>query len=355
MDLSLVIPTYNEKENVEILFSKIQEEFLKNKIDGEVVFVDDGSPDGTGDILEILEKKNKNLKVIHRSGKLGLSSAVVEGWKISSGKIVGVMDADLSHPADKIHELFYSIRNNNCDLAIGSRYVRKGKIVGWNFKRKLMSKTATLFAKPFTKVRDPMAGFFMIKKECIDFNRINSKGFKILLEIILKANYKRVEEIPITFADRTKGKSKAGNSEIFDYVNNLIGYKKYLRKGIKQFFKFSVVGLSGTIVNLLVLYSLTEFAGTYYLLSAFFAFIVAVINNFIWNKVWTFKEKAHYKAIVKFGKFLFVSVVALGVNLAFLYLFTDVFGIYYLVSQVFSILISLIINFFGNKFWTFRR
>lgn len=355
MDLSLVIPTYNEKENVGVLVSKIQKEFLDNNIDGEIIFVDDGSPDGTGKILEDLKSKNGNLKIVHRSGKLGLSSAVLEGWKISEGSILGVMDADLSHPPEKIHELFNSIKFKGFDFAIGSRYVKNGKIVGWNFKRKLMSKTATFLARLFTKIKDPMSGFFMIRKECVDFSKINSKGFKILLEIILKANYNKVIEVPIIFLDRTKGKSKAGTSEIFYYIKNLFGYKKYVRNGVKQFLKFSVVGFLGTIVNLIVLYLLTEFFGVYYLLSAFFAFIAAVINNFIWNKVWTFKEKFNHKPVTKFGQFFFVSLIALGVNLSFLYLFTEVFGIYYLVSQVFAIIISLVINFIGNKLWTFRK
>lgn len=355
MELSLVIPTYNESENISALVQKILEEFKENNILGEIILVDDNSPDGTGDILDVLKKKNRNIKVIHRKGKLGLSSAVVEGWKVSSGEVLGVMDADLSHPPEKIHKLFNPIKSGNSDFTIGSRYVDGGKILGWNFKRKIMSRTATFFAKPFTCVKDPMSGFFMIKRDCISFSKINSKGFKILLEVILKASYKKIMEVPITFTDRTKGKSKAGSSEIFDYIKNLFGYRKYIRKGFREFFKFAVVGFIGTVINLAVLYSLTEFFGVYYLLSAFFAFIIAVVNNFVWNKIWTFKENVGYKTIRKFGQFLFVSVIALGVNLSFLYLFTEMLGIYYLFSQIFAIAISLMVNFVGNKFWTFRK
>lgn len=138
MRLSLVIPTYNEKENISFLIEKIQKEFKTNKIKGEIIIVDDNSPDGTGALLEKLKKKQKNLKVIHRQGKLGLSSAVLEGWKIAEGEILGVMDADLSHPPEKIKELFFEIEKNNFDFVIGSRYIRGGKIEGWNLKRKLM-------------------------------------------------------------------------------------------------------------------------------------------------------------------------------------------------------------------------
>src|SRR3990167_6736076 len=109
MKLSLVIPTYNEKENIKKLIKKVQNEFNKNKINGEIIVVDDNSPDGTGKILEKLKKKYKNLKVIHRKAKFGLSSAVLDGWKIANSEILGVMDADLSHPSEKIKELFWAI------------------------------------------------------------------------------------------------------------------------------------------------------------------------------------------------------------------------------------------------------
>ena len=140
MKLSLVIPTYNEKENIQKIIQKIQREFKENKINGELIIVDDNSPDGTGAILDKLKTKQKNLKVIHRTGKLGLSSAVLEGWKIAEGDILGVMDADLSHPPEKIKHLFFPIKDNKADFTIGSRYIPGGRIEGWNIKRKLMSK-----------------------------------------------------------------------------------------------------------------------------------------------------------------------------------------------------------------------
>jgi len=355
MDLSIVIPTYNEKENIKILIQKIQIEFKDNSIKGEIIVVDDNSPDGTGRILEDLKKKYNNFKIIHRKGKLGLSSAVLEGWGIAKGRVLGVMDADLSHPPDKIHELYNLIKNNQADFTIGSRYVKYGKIEGWDLKRKIMSRVATIFAKPFTNVKDPMTGFFMIKRECIKDREINPKGFKILLELILKADYKKIREIPIKFTNRVKGKSKAGASEIFLYLRNLIGYRRYIRRGIKEFFKFAFVGLIGTFINIIILYLLTECFGIYYLFSAVISFIVAMTNNFVWNKIWTFGEKINLNLKQKYLKFSLVSITALMINLFFLYVFTDIFGIYYIISQILAIGISLIINFFGNKFWTFKK
>ncbi|MEM0465386.1 MAG: glycosyltransferase family 2 protein [Candidatus Pacearchaeota archaeon] len=355
MDLSIVIPTYNEKENIKEIISKIENEFNKNDIIGEIIVVDDNSPDGTGEILEELKKNKNNLKVIHRKGKLGLSSAVLEGWKIAKGKVIGVIDADLSHPPEKIKELFFPIKNNQADFTIGSRYIQGGKIEGWNFKRKLMSKIATILARIYTKIKDPMSGFFLIKKECIENVQLDSKGFKILLEVIIKGKYSRIKEIPITFVNRTKGKSKAGTKEIVWYLQNLISYLPYKKNIIYEFFKFAFIGGIGTLINISILYYLTEKFKIYYLLAAIFSFFIAMTFNFFLNKIWTFKEKIKSNIKKKYIKFFAVSITALLVNLFFLYIFTELMKIYYIISQIMAIGIALIINFLGNKLWTFSE
>lgn len=355
MDLSITIPTYNEKENIPILIKQIFVEFKKNKINGEIIIVDDNSSDGTGQVVEKLKRKFKNLVVLHRPKKMGLSSAVLDGWNISKGDIVGVMDADLSHPPEKISEMFFYIKKNNFDLVIGSRYINGGKIVGWNSYRKIMSKGATLLARVFTHVKDPMTGFFMIKRECIKDVKLDPKGFKLLLEIIIKSNYQNFKEIPITFVNRINGKSKAGFNEIFYYLRNLIGYIPYKGNVMKELFKFGVVGIIGMILNLFILFNLTETFGFYYMFSAFFAFIIAVTSNFILNKIWTFNEKYNKKLLQKFIQFLLVSSFSLLINLSILYFLTEFFHIYYLVSQIFSIGVAFIFNFIGNKIWIFKN
>ncbi len=354
MDLSLIIPTYNEKENIQNLLDLIYSEFKKYKIRGEVIIVDDNSPDKTGEIVESLKNKYPSLQIIHRTGKLGLSSAVLEGFKLAKSDVLGVMDADLSHPVEKINSLYQEIKNG-ADLAIGSRYIKEGKIKGWGLRRKLMSKFATLLAIPFTSVKDPMTGFFLVKKECIKDKPLNPRGFKILLEIILKGDCKKIKEVPITFTNRIKGKSKAGFSEIFYYLKNLLGYWKYRRKIIDEFFKFGIVGTLGAIINLGVLYALTEFAGLYYILSAVFAFIIAVTSNFFLNKIWTFKEKVKHKTAKKYVQFFSVALFALGVNLAILYSLTEFIGLWYMFSELIAKVMVFLINFAGNKLWTFKR
>lgn len=354
MKLSLVIPTYNEKDNIQELLSKLKEEFLINKIDGEVVVVDDNSPDGTGQVLEDLKIKYPNLKVVHREGKLGLSSAVLEGFKVAEGDILGVMDADLSHSPDKIGEMYQTIKNG-ADFVIGSRYIKGGKIEGWNLNRKVLSKGAIILARVFSNVKDPMSGFFIFRKELIIDKTINPKGFKILLELLIKLDYKNLVEIPIVFINRTVGQSKAGIKEIIFYIQNLYSYLPYKKHVMFEFFEFAFVGLIGTAINITILYLFTEYYKVYYIYSAMVAFLVAATTNYVLNKVWTFKEKINNKIIEKYFKFLAVSLIALSVNLILLYFFTEFLKIYYIISQMLAIGLSLIINFIGNKIWTFQK
>lgn len=355
MKLSLIIPTYNEKENIKILISGLREEFSRNKIDGEIIVVDDNSPDGTGAILDELKSQYNNLVVVHRGNKSGLSSAVIDGFKFANGDVLGVMDADLSHPIEKIHEIYNMIVINGADLVVGSRYVKDGKIEGWVIYRRFLSFGATLLARIYTKVKDPMSGFFMFKREFLVNKNINPKGFKILLELLIKLDFKKIVEIPITFVNRTKGKSKAGIKEIIYYFNNLVNYIPYKKKIIIEFFKFSCVGLLGTFINLGVLYLFTEYYQIYYVYSSLYAFVVAVTVNFVLNKIWTFDEGIFVNLIKKYFKFLIISMFSLLINIILLVIFTEIFGIYYIFSQIIGIGVSLIINFIGNKIWTFWR
>ncbi len=354
MRLSIVVPTYNEKENILDLIGRVGKEFKSHRIDGQLIIVDDNSPDGTGEVAESARKTYPFLRVLHRKGKLGLSSAVLEGWEISNGEALGVMDADLSHPIERIHELFKAIESNEADIAVGSRYVRGGKIEGWSFYRKLMSRGATLLAKIFTNVKDPMSGFFIIRKECIKGKNFDAKGFKILLEVIMKSGCTRIKEVPITFVDRKAGKSKAGMKEILYYLRNLAKYLKYKKNSVMEFLKFAFVGFLGTLINIGVLYSMTEYLKVFYLVSAIFGFAIASTCNYLLNKVWTFREALKSDFGKKFYRFFIVSLIALSVNLAFLYLFTELFGLYYIFAQIIAIVLSLFVNFLGNKLWTFN-
>lgn len=354
MKLSLIIPTYNEKGNIEQLLFKIQNEFYRNNINGEIIIIDDNSPDGTGDILESLKSQYKNLVIIHRKGKSGLSSAVLEGFTIASGNVWGVMDADLSHSPEKIPEMLNALKGD-INFVIGSRYVFGGKIEGWGFYRKTLSKGATILARLFVNVKDPMSGFFMFKKEILDVSLVNSKGFKILLELLVKIKNLNVYEVPIVFINRTQGKSKANLKEIIFYLQNLLDYLPYKRHVVHQFINFALIGLIGVVLNITLFYFVTEYLKIHYLTSSVISFLFASTSNFILNKVLTFKEDLFFKTKERYVKFILISLLSFLVNFTCLYVFTEFLQIYYLISQILAIGISFIINYVGNTVWTFQK
>ncbi len=216
-EISIIIPTFNESLNLEALvkgISKIQPSL-------EIIIVDDSSTDGTGEIAEELKKEIKFLKVIHRKER-GLASAVVEGFKSASEGIIGVMDADFSHPIDSIPALIQPILKNGADFVVGSRYVKEGGIVGWGPVRKLTSKGAIFLARPLTSVKDSVSGFFFLKKKVINGISLNPTGYKICLEILVKGRYDKVVEVPYVFVNRRTGKSKLGAGEYVDFMRHLL-------------------------------------------------------------------------------------------------------------------------------------
>ena len=217
--ISIVIPTYNEKDNIEKLVSEI--ESVLDTRDYEIIFVDDNSPDGTADAIRKLDKKN--ISVIERAGKFGLASAVVAGVQKSRGEIIVVMDADLSHPPAKILDLVAGVRRG-CDLVVGSRFIAGGGVADWPAYRKAMSLGATALAKTICRIdcSDPMSGFFAIRADIIKKTKIRVKGYKILMNILKDNPNAKVCEASYIFGERYKGETKLGFREIFQFIDDII-------------------------------------------------------------------------------------------------------------------------------------
>ena len=227
MDITLVIPTYNEAENVPILLENVYKVFREHGLDGNVTIVDDNSPDSTWKVAEELKGRYEGLKVIRRMSERGLSSAVLEGFRNSESAILGVMDADLSHPAESIPDIVAPIIRGDAEIAIGSRYVSEGGIEDWPVRRKISSRLATLAVRGLTSVKDPMSGFFFLKRDVIKDAKLNPLGFKIALEILVRGKYDKVVEVPITFRDRLYGETKLGSGVIVDYLLHVIKLYAY--------------------------------------------------------------------------------------------------------------------------------
>jgi dolichol-phosphate mannosyltransferase len=223
LKFSIVVPTYKEAGGIERLILMLDEVFKRNKLDGEIIVVDDNSPDGTGDIVERLAAEGFPVRCLHRPGKMGLSSGVIDGWKFAraESEALGAMDADFSHDANIIPTMVEAL-STGYDLAIGSRYVPGGGIEDWPLARKVTSLVAIALAKPLTPLRDITSGYFLVRRSAVEGIDLDPIGFKIGLEVIAKARYGRALEVPYVFTDRVAGTSKLNQHEILNYLRQLV-------------------------------------------------------------------------------------------------------------------------------------
>jgi dolichol-phosphate mannosyltransferase len=219
---SMVVPTYNEAGGIERLIRSLGDIFRRDGLDGEIVVVDDNSPDGTGAIVDSLAGKLP-VRCLHRPGKLGLSSGVIDGWKFArpESQALGAMDADFSHDVDILPKMVAALESGEYGLAVGSRYVAGGGITNWPWTRIVTSRVACLLASPLTRVKDITSGYFLVRREALDGVRLDPIGFKIGLEVVAKAHYGKAIEIPYVFTDRVVGESKLNEKEIFNYLRQL--------------------------------------------------------------------------------------------------------------------------------------
>jgi len=354
--ISIIIPTYNERDNIIPLVERI-DQALSN-YDYEIVFVDDSSRDGTAELAVALSPKYP-VKVMVRQNKRGLASAVVDGLKQATGQIVGVMDADLQHPPEVIPDLLRAIKGG-ADIAVASRYIKGGGCQGWGLARRIISKGAIILAHlllPSTRrVRDPMSGFFMFNRQVLAHADLRPTGFKILLEILMEGEFRNMAEVPYTFSVRSGGESKLNARQQVDYLKHIYSLMK--RKGeLTRFLKFCAVGLSGVLVNMGLLWLLTEIAGLFYLLSAAISIETSIISNFVLNDYFTFRDRRSPQVksfLSRLLKFNLVSLAGLGLNMGVLWLLTEVFGIYYLLSNLCGIAVATLWNYLVNTWWTWK-
>lgn len=222
LPFTIVVPTYNEAGGIERLLRAVSSVFSEHELDGEIVVVDDNSPDGTGAIADRLAA-TLPVKCLHRPGKLGLSSGVIDGWKIArkQSKALGAMDADFSHDINILPKMVEALASGAFGLAIGSRYVPGGGISNWSKRRIVTSQVACLLARPLTNVKDITSGYFLVRREALDGVALDPIGFKIGLEVVAKAHYGKAVEIPYVFTDRVAGESKLNQREIFNYLKQL--------------------------------------------------------------------------------------------------------------------------------------
>jgi len=352
--ISLVIPAYRERENIVRLVEQLHEVLD----DYRILIVDDDSGDGTAELVASLAQ-HYPVNLLLRREKRGLASAVVDGIGEVGGDILVIMDADLQHPPQVVPELVREI-DRGAEIAVASRYVVGGACQGWGMARRFISRGAILLAHillPSTRrVRDPMSGFFAFRRRVVSDVELNPTGYKILLELLVRGKYRGVAEVPYTFRTRDRGKSKLGLRQQAEYLRHL--YRLMRSSGeLKRFLSFCAVGLSGVLVNMGLLWFLTEVTGLLYLISAVISIEAAIISNFALNSRLTFRDR-YGKGIVpnlrRLLKFNLVSLGGLAINLGVLWLLTDIAGVYYLLSNLAGIATATLWNYVLSTWWTWR-
>lgn len=221
---ALVVPTLNEAGNIDEVLSKVTEVLRDTRFLYEIIVVDDGSTDGTVDKVLAWSKRDARIRLLSRTAERGLAGAVLYGWRNSSAGLLGVMDADLQHPPQLLPELLKQLEYS--DIAIASRYAKEEGVKGWNPIRAAVSRLSTLAAIPLIskknlQVTDPMSGFFLLHRRCIEGLSFQTTGFKLLLEVLVRGHIRKVREIPYHFGLRHAGRSKASAAVAFHYLSLL--------------------------------------------------------------------------------------------------------------------------------------
>jgi dolichol-phosphate mannosyltransferase len=397
---SVVIPTYNESENILRLITEIENNLPTSHFT-EIIIVDDNSPDGTGKLVEnyIQEQnaklengrdnssnsssKNYRVKVVHRRAKNGLIPAILDGVKQSTGMNVLIMDADFSHPPKVIPKMMRELALNPNSIIIGSRFIEGGKVVGWPQRRKLLSRGASALARlglNVKRVKDPMSGFFALPRELIQNISIDTKGYKILLEILVKNKEIPIREIPYTFTDRQSGKSKMNYNVIMNYAEAIWQLYRHGQKSgqveiserinkksvlfISKAGRYYTVGLSGLIINYIVSFLLANdvansirlLSNVWYLEASILGVAISSTSNFFLNKYWTFEDKRFDVGVTarQFVSFIAVSAIGLSIQITLLYYMVEHL-IPYRISLIVAIGVATTINFILNKKFTFKE
>ena len=223
-DFALVLPTLNEAGNIDQALLQLTEVLSDSDYRYEILVVDDGSTDGTVGQVQAWSRRDPRIRLISRSGERGLAGAVLHGWKNCRACLLGVMDADLQHPPNLLPQLLLDAER--ADIVIASRYAHRHGIKGWNPVRAAVSKISTfaagrLLSKKKLRVTDPMSGFFVVRRECIDGLTFQTSGFKLLLEILVRGRIRTAMEVPYQFGLRHAGQSKASAVVAFQYLRLL--------------------------------------------------------------------------------------------------------------------------------------
>ena len=353
--ISVIIPTFREAGSLPSLLDRLAS--LRDSWDLEVLVVDDDSRDGTEELFAA--RANEWERLIVRRDERGLSSAVLKGIECSTKEIVVVMDADGSHPPESIPDMVRAVQEG-ADFSLGSRYVPGGSTEdGWGVLRWVNSKIATVMARPFTTVRDPMSGFFCLRRSTVERGApLDPIGYKIGLELIVKCRCVEVAEVPIHFSTRREGESKLTLRVQWEYLLHILSLCRFKYPRLASFVPFALVGLSGmgVFAGLLALLDAIWSASMAAWLRILIAIILTMTWNFVWDRRFAFWD-TRGSIIRQYAGFVAVCAVPLLVVYAVTWLFSDmtVLPVAGLIGSAVGSAFGLVFNWCGNRWLVFRR
>ena len=355
--VSIIVPTFREAANIPRLAERIDAALSKTRITWELLLIDDNSNDGSEAVVAELSHRLPVRMVTRRQPPRDLSLSVIEGIRLCRFDRLVVMDADLSHPPERIADLLAAL-DSECDMVVGSRYTAGGLIdQTWSPWRILNSRVATALALPLVTCSDPMAGFFATDRRLLpDLQTLQPIGYKIALELMVRGKL-RVKELPIDFRDRSLGSSKMNWKQQLNYLRHL--YRLYLYKfgGIARLLCFGLVGAGGLAIDVACYLGL-QWIGLEHRLARFLSFWPAVTWNWRLNRSLTFGERPRQPHVRQWGKFVAGSLVGLSLNVGGYTMLTslvDFFASRRLLALLLGVVLGTVANFLLANLYVYRR
>jgi dolichol-phosphate mannosyltransferase len=313
-ELTVVVPTLNERDNIEPLVELL--DAALETVNWEVIFVDDDSPDGTAEQVREISRGDRRVRCLQRIGRRGLTTACIEGALATSAPYIAIMDADMQHDEKLLPQMLALLKSEPVDLVVGSRHVAGGGIGEWDAARAKMSAVAARLSRIICKaeIADPMSGFFMLRREVLEgpLRRLSGQGFKILLDILASSPRPlRFRELPYEFRERQRGESKLDALVAWEYMmliaDKLIGHIVPVR-----FALFAFVGGIGLFIHMAVLWFALTVSGAAFDPAQAFAAVVAMTSNFFLNNFFTYRDRRLRGLALLRGLFTFYAICALG-------------------------------------------
>jgi len=358
MNISVVIPTYKEAENIPHIAAAVDSALASAGLNYELVFVDDDSGDGSVEAVEKLQKQLP-VRILVRKHSRGLSSAVLHGIQHSDGELIVVMDADLSHPASAIPDMVKRLTSGDNDFVVGSRYAEGGTIhEDWGLFRKINSRLPSLLVAPLSPIKDPMSGFFAFKREDMPaHDRLSPIGYKIGLEIFVKGHFRKPGEVPIHFSERKFGESKLSLKEQVYFLRHLRRLYQYRYPAWTEFVQFGLVGSTGVVIDLAIYEALQSLFAIDHKVARAYSFIGAASWNWALNRLITFTNRQKMSKLIQWPAFLLTSSLGFAVNwgsYVILTTYVPFFNVHRIVALLLGVLLGMGLNFMAARAFVFR-